>query len=80
MGPGVLVRAQRGRGTFCSKTGPFFACGCSKDSRVPVCPRRPRSSLDVSSERRDLHLASAGPSLEPSANLEVALFLCVCLL
>ena len=26
--------------TSCSKTGPFFSCGCSKASRVPVCPRR----------------------------------------
>ena len=33
MGPGV---------TFCSKTGPFFSCGCFKASRVPVCPRRPK--------------------------------------
>ena len=40
-----------------------------------------RSSLDVSSECHDLHLASAaGPSSGPSANLSVALFLCVCLL
>ena len=28
--------------TFCSKTGPFFSCGCSKAPRVPVCPRRPK--------------------------------------
>ena len=28
--------------TFCSKTGPFFSCGCSKASRVLVCPRRPK--------------------------------------
>ena len=28
--------------TFCCKTGPFFSCGCSKASMVPVCPRRPK--------------------------------------
>ena len=28
--------------TFCSKTGPFFSCGCSKACRVLVCPRRPK--------------------------------------
>ena len=40
-----------------------------------------QSSLDLSSECHDLHLASAaGPSSGPSANLSVALFLCVRLL
>ena len=36
------MRAKGVGATFCSKTEPFFSCGCSKASRVPVRPRRPK--------------------------------------
>ena len=37
--------------TFCSKTEPFFWCGCSKASRVPVCPRRPKPHFTAKQSR-----------------------------
>ena len=40
MGPGVLVCAQRGRGHILQQSR--AVCGCSKASRVPVCPRLPK--------------------------------------
>ena len=39
MDPRVLVCVGA---TFCSKTGMFFSCACSKPSGVHVCPRQSR--------------------------------------
>ena len=53
--------------TFCSKTGLFSSCGCSKPSGVPVCPRRPKPH---SAAKQSRSFRVALNSASPSINLE----------
>ena len=57
--------------TFCSKTGPFFSCACSKSSWVHVCPLRSRPH-SAAKQGRFVRLAALNFAL-PSGNLEFKL-------